>query len=251
MRQTQLLILILLVSSFSYGQLVSEKIGYMINDSIYESKPDSILTFVNRYNEKQILLSELRITLDNNGNVSDSAYCELDSGDNVLFFTDYITSNRFKYDKHGTCIGHEHYGINDTIKVTYEANYNDEGILISKLQDGVEYLYTYKGDTIIETLELENTTQGRLKVTTKTKYNKFHKIIYKNTIRLMGSEKKVETVINEYSDKGNWLTHMKYINGKKVKETTHHFKNGLEEYQIEKYFKPEYEIKTNFIYEYY
>jgi hypothetical protein len=105
-------------------------------------------------------------------------------------------------------------------------------------------MVTYSGDTVTE-------TTGK-KLVVKKVNAKNNLLLYQYDILYIDDEH-TQTSTNIYIRDSNLnvLNYKKYSNKELVKEGIHYFrKDGKEDYQIEKFFNPDYKIITKFHYEY-
>ena len=244
-----ILLLIFAYCLTGFGQIVKEQIGTSVWTKDGKVFADSAISYIISFDNQKRKTKEWQVYRDLNGEIKDTNYAFVNIFDKPTHQYGGREHWYTEFDSLGTEIKIIAYRPKDTLVYTYHPEYNDKMKLIRKTltyNGELGYFpitYTYKGRTTIE-----NQNDG-LVITTE-KRNKLNQIIYIKTITNFQGDKNTDIIKYKRDSKGNVLLYTKVINGKQFKKTTHYFKNGMEQYQIEQFYNPNYTITTTFKYEF-
>lgn len=232
----------------AHGQSVRSQIGTSVWKKDGKVFAGPSVSYIIDYNRQGNKTREWQVSRDTTGNVVDTNYAELDDAGRLIHFYGGKEHWYSEYDSLGAEIKIVACNANDTFVAVDYLPYYEKGRLIRKMhlyngQPGaVAVTYTYKGHTVIE---------NQSDVTVRTvKYNKLKQQVYVKDAVNYNNQK--HTSINRYrrDTKGNVLYFTKQKDGKLIKSTKHFFKNGVEQYQVEHFYNPEYIVTTTFTYQY-
>ncbi len=251
MKQISLLVLFITINFLGFGQVKMDQIGTSVWNKDGNIFADSAISIINSYNQQNKRTKEWQVYRNLNGEITDTNFVDLDEFERPVHFYGGKEHWYTEYDSLGTIIKIVAHRLNDTLIYDYQPFYNHKKQLIKTEftyngeQNSLPILYSYKGDMVIE-----NQADGMIIIAEKK--NKQNKLVYRKTItNLPGSKKSIEIIKYERDAKGNVLLYSKELDGKLVKKTTHFYKNGIEQFQTEKFFNPNYTINTKFKYRYY
>lgn len=249
MKIVSFLTLLILACSSGFGQAIKNQIGISIWERKGKVFADSSVSFVISYDQHQRKTREWQIYRDLKGEITDTNYVDLDSLGRCIHFYGRKEHWYYQFDDFGTIVGLQIFRNNDSSIYVYHPIYNKKGKLVQNTttfnnqNTNITSTFRHIGKTVIE-------NQGEGMVIVIEKKNKNKQILYKKTIVNLPKEKYSETIRYKRDSKGNTKRYKKKVDGKLFKKTTHYFVKGVEKYQVEQFFNPDYKIKTSFIYEY-
>jgi hypothetical protein len=246
----RLIIFLMVINSITVsGQNVKEQIGTSVWIKDNKIVADSTIALKLSFDKQNRKTREWQLYRDTLGIILDTNYAEVDTAGRVLHFYGGKEHWYWQYDSLGNELESIAYRKEDTLIFNYELSYDKKGRVINRTSkfNGEFYSsptnFKYKKHITIQ-------NDNNLVITT-TKRNEANQIISIETITDYINHKSVQLITYRFDKEGKLILYTKMKDGNTLKQTSHFYKDQIEEYQIEQFYNPNYKIITYFTYEYY
>lgn len=230
-------LLCLLMNFPGHAQQVKKLTGisvWMKNGKVFA---DSTVAFIITYDKQGRTTSEWQLYRDTAGHITDTNYAEFDSMERAVSFYGNGYTLFYEYNSKGEKVKSTMIPpAGDTMHIYHldpEMQNPSAGTYYTQL------IYTHKGNT-----STEEQADGSYKTTTVR--DKHNRVVSVHSVFNIDGKRSVEEITYERDKKGRLITYTKSIMGKPVKRTTHYYKNGIEQSQLEEFFGDGYTITTTF-----
>lgn len=250
MKHFLLFLFVFPITFFASAQIIKKQIGtsVWIKDGVVFA--DSTVSVVFTFDRQQRKIQDWQLYRNYQGEITDTNYVVLDTNGHAITAYFSKTHWQYEYDSLGNRRKVTGYGPEDTLIVSFHTKYNKKGHIISETDSQVVNGKVYTAVTPYSNKGRKAVRQVDNQYEHITKTNKRGDIIYTQIIRHSNGVKNTETSISKVDKKGNWLSYKAMNNKTLLQHTKHYFKKGLEQYQIEEHYHPNYTIITYFTYEY-